>query len=261
METTKKSKLKKLLNALGNVLLGVFLVICIFSVVITLVSKKDVDGAAEIFGYQLRIVTSSSMDACEHTDVSNFKIKSIPVRSMVFVETVPDDPDEAKAWYDDLEEGDVLTFRYVYTTQVTITHRIVSKTENGRGGYIIKLEGDNKDDESGQLTQTIDTSEEDGVNYIIGKVTGSSYAIGVALSVLKSKLGIVLLIMIPCVLIISFEVARIVRILSADKKKVQAEESARKDNELAELRRQIELLQKQNNSAEANAKEPEGETN
>lgn len=244
METVKKSKMKKLFDALGNVLLIIFLIIAILSVVVTLVSKKDVDGAAELFGYQFRIVTSSSMGASEHTDVSNFKIKSIPIRSMVFIELVPDDESEAKAWYDELAVGDVLTFKYVYTTQVTITHRIVSKTDNGRGGYIIELEGDNKDDEDGQLTQVIDTSNTDSVNYIIGKVTGKSLVIGAALSVLKSKLGIILIIMLPCVFIISLEAAKIINVLTADKKKRQAEESERKDNELAELRRQLEELQK-----------------
>ena len=248
MEKTKDSKMKKLLDTLGNILLGVFLAICIFSVIVTLVSKKDVDGAAEIFGYQFRVVTSSSMEASEYTDVSAYDIKSIPIRSMVFIELVPDDEQKAAEWYEDIEVGDVLTFRYVYTTQVTITHRVTGKTDNGNGGYIIELEGDNKADKDGQLTQTIDTSNEGGVNYIIGKVVGKSYAIGAALSALKSKLGIVLIIIVPCFFIISFEVAKIVKVLTTEKKKLLAEENARRDNELEELRRQIALLQKQSTS-------------
>ena len=96
------------------------------------------------------------------------------------------------------------------------------------------------------LRQVIDTSDENGVNYVVGKVKGRSLAVGAALSVLKSKVGILLIIMLPCAFIIAVEVGKIIRVLTADKKKRQAEESERKDNELAELRRQIELLQKQN---------------
>ena len=66
-----------------------FLALCIFAVVITAASKKDVDGAAEIFGYQIRIAASDSMAKCDMTDVSEYRIKSIPLRSMVFVRMVP----------------------------------------------------------------------------------------------------------------------------------------------------------------------------
>ena len=262
MEKIKRSVFKRILNTAGNILLGFFLVICIFTLLLTLTAKKDIDGTAEIFGYQLRIVTSSSMEASEYTDVSAYDIKSIPIRSMVFVKLAPDDEAERQKWYDSLEVGDVLTFRYVYTTQVTITHRITDKVPNGEGGYIIYLEGDNKTDDNGQLSQEINTSEVNVANYIIGKVTGKSYLFGVGLSLLKSKLGIILLIMLPCVFIISFEVAKIIKTVSSDRKKRNEEEIAKKDDELAELRRQLELLQKQSNAENnkaAKSEDAEGE--
>ena len=37
--------------------------------------------------------------------------------------------EEAKAWYADLKVGDVLTFKYVYVRQETITHRIIDIEE------------------------------------------------------------------------------------------------------------------------------------
>ena len=121
-----KAKAKKISSIVLSVLMYVFIAICLVTVFITVSSKKDTDGAAEIFGYQMRVVTSDSMAKSEYTDVSNFKIKDIPIRSMIFIDTVPDDPEKADEWYRDLKVGDVLTFRYVYTTQVTITHRITS---------------------------------------------------------------------------------------------------------------------------------------
>ena len=90
-----KTKMKKIGKIALDVLVYIFLAICIFSVFITVLSKRDNDGAAEIFGYQMRVVTSSSMEKCELTDVSKFEIKDIPVRSMIVVKVVPDDHDEA----------------------------------------------------------------------------------------------------------------------------------------------------------------------
>ena len=68
----KKSKAKKIGNIVLSVLTYVFLAICILAVLLTVLSKRDSDGAAEIFGYQFRVVTSDSMGECEFTDVSEF---------------------------------------------------------------------------------------------------------------------------------------------------------------------------------------------
>ena len=151
-------RIKKIGKVALDVLLYIFLAICIFCVILTVFSRRDADGAVEIFGYQMRVVTSESMAKCELTDVSAYEIKDIPLRSMVFVQVMPEDDAEAEQWYRDLKVGDVLTFRYVYTTQVTITHRVTAITEKETGGFIIELAGDNKNDENGQLYQSIDTS-------------------------------------------------------------------------------------------------------
>lgn len=250
-----REKLKKVGKVAMDVLTYIFLAICIFTVLITILSKKDVDGAAEVFGYQMRVVTSDSMSECEFTDVSEFQIKDIPLRSMIFVKVMPDDPLKADEWYRGLQEGDVLTFRYVYTTQVTITHRVVSITEKETGGFVIDLAGDNKNSESDQLYQTIDTSIPNNTNYVIGKVVGQSYILGVIMSFLRQPLSIVFIIIVPCFIIILVEVSKILKVLSADRKKREQEEKAKKDNELEELRRKLAELENQNNQNQA-APEP-----
>ncbi len=240
-----KTKIKKIGKIALDVLLYIFLAICIFSVFVTVLSKRDSDGAAEVFGYQMRVVTSDSMSESEFTDVSNYKIKDIPIRSMVFVKVMPDDPAEADEFYRSLKVGDVLTFRYVYTTQVTITHRITSITEKETGGFVIELAGDNKSSEDGQLTQVIDTSIPNNTNYVIGKVTGQAYLIGLIMSFLMQPVGIILLIIVPCFIIILLEVLKIAKVLGADKKKREQEEKEKKDNELEELRRKLAELEKE----------------
>lgn len=241
-------KAKKIVSIASNVLLYLFLAICIFSVLVTVFSKKDADGAAEIFGYQMRVVTTDSMAKCELTDVSDFKIKSLPVGTLLFIKTMPQDEAEADEWYSSLEAGDVLTFKYVYDRQVTITHRITEISEKPGGGYIIRLEGDNKNSDSDQLTQVIDTSIVGNTNYVIGEVTAKSFLLGFVINLLKSPVGIIFILIIPCLIIIFLEIIKIVGVFSADKKQRAAEEAARKDKELEELRLRLAKLE---NSSEA----------
>lgn len=250
-----KVKTKKILNVVFNVILYTLIAVCLFCVMVTVFSKKDSDGAVELFGHQARVVTTDSMDKCELTDVSDFKIKSIPANSMVFIDTVPEDEAAANEWYSKLEVGDVLTFRYVYTTQITITHRITAISPNDNGGYIISLEGDNKSSASNQLAQVIDTSAEDSMNYVVGKVTGQSKVLGVVVSFLKNPFGLIFLIIVPCVIIIAYEVVKIFSVLNADKKKKAQEEAEKKDSELEELRRKLAELEKNAKSSESASEE------
>ena len=241
-------KLKKILNIVSNVLLYTFIAICIVGVILTITAKKDADGTATIFGMQMRVVISPSMEKCDKTDVSGYDIKDIPVNSLVFIETVPEDKAKADAWYDALEEGDVLTFKYVYTRQETITHRI-TKIEKTNSGYIIELEGDNKNSDSGVLTQVIDTSD-DSYNYVIGKVVGQSYPIGLFLSALKTPLGLILIVIIPAMAIMIFEVVKIIKMYSDEKKKKDEDEKAQQQNELDELRRRLAELESDKSASE-----------
>ena len=196
-----------------------------------------------MFGYQFRIVTSDSMAACEFTDVSEFEIKDIPLRSMLFVQTMPENKEEHDDWYRGLKVGDVLTFRYVYINQVTITHRITAITEKETGGFLIELAGDNRTSETGQLNQTIDTSVPNNTNYIIGKVTGQAKLLGALMTFLMEPLGIILLIILPCAVIVMFEAIKIYKVITEEKRSRAKEENDEKENELEELRRRLAELE------------------
>lgn len=240
-----KNRMKKIWKTFSSVVMYIFLILCVFTVFITVSARRATDGAAEIFGYQMRIVVSDSMAKCEHTDVSDFDIKSIPVKSMVFVKTMPKDKDKHDDWYRDLEVGDVLTFRYVYTTQETITHRVISINEKETGGFIIELKGDNTGSEDGALVQTIDTSVPNNMNYVVGKVTGQSYLIGLIISFLMTPLGMVLVIMVPCFIIILLEVLKIINMFNESKKQRENAAAEQTERELAELKEKLAMLEAQ----------------
>ncbi len=244
-------KVKKILNIVVNVLTYVFFAICLFALALSITAKRDADGAVTVFGMQARIVVSDSMAKSDRTDVSEFEIKDIPVRSMVFIELVPEDEKEADAWYAKLVKGDVLTFRYLYVQQETITHRITHIEEKATGGYIIDLEGDNKASDANTLTQRIDTSLTDSPNYVVGKVVGQSFPLGLLLTALKSPVGIVCIVIVPSVIIAIFEVIRIVNAVNEDKKKKDRETQQKRDEEFEEMKRKLELLEQQANATSA----------
>ncbi|MBO5316283.1 MAG: hypothetical protein J6B48_07640 [Clostridia bacterium] len=246
----KKINYKKIGKIAYNLVMYLFLGLCAVALVLTVTAKRSSDGAAEIFGYQLRTVLTPSMEKCDETDVSDFGIKSIPQNSMVLVQSVPEDEMEAEKWYSELRVGDVLTFRYVYVTQITITHRITSITAKDSGGYIIELAGDNKSSDTSQLYQTIDTSDKTSPNFVLGKVTAVFSVIGFIVSLLKKPIGLVFIVIIPCFIIILLEILKILGAYNAEKQKRNKEEAKKKDDELEELKKRLAALEKREETEE-----------
>lgn len=257
IDKNHKSKVNKVLSIAGNVFTVLVAILAFFVVAVTVTAKRDSDGTATVFGLQLRFVKSGSMEKCDLTDVSGYKIKSIPVKSCIFIEVVPEDENARAEWYKKLEVGDVLTFKYTYASQETITHRIVSLDEKTNGGFVITLEGDNKSDKTNVGQQVIDTTTEKiGVsrNYVIGKVVGQSYLLGLAVYALSKPICVLFLIVIPCVVIIILQVQRIVRVTHEDKAVRTADDGANaltgtpgapddRDKEIEELKKRIAELE------------------
>ncbi len=237
-----KSTIKRVFRIVFDILTYLFFALCICALFLSVTAKKDADGAVNLGGKQMRVVVSNSMEKCDQTDVSDYEIKDIPIKSMLFIDLVPKEEKEAEKWYADLKEGDVLTFRYLYVRQETITHRITKITPKQTGGYVIDLEGDNKSANVDTLAQTIDTSLTDSPNYVLGKVTGQSYALGLLVTAVKSPVGIVCIIIIPCAIIAIFEIIRLVNALTESKRQKEREEQRKKDEEFEEMKRQLELL-------------------
>ena len=256
---TTKQKVLRVLQIAGDVLFCLIIAFALFVLIISVSAKRDADGTANVFGYQLRFVRSGSMEKCDRTDVSGYKIKSIPVKSCVFIKKAPapEDQQALNEWCSALSVGDVLTFQYSkYVSDPkkniqdkVITHRIV-KIEPKEGGYIITLEGDYKNDTGSVEQQVIDTTKADGLDYIIGKVEGQSYFLGLCVYALKSPIGLIFIIIVPCMIIIAYEVIKIITVLNKDKKDRQQQEKTAKEDEIALLRKQLEELQKSGVTAE-----------
>lgn len=260
---TVKFKVKKAFSITLNVILYIFLAFSVFMLIFSLASR-GADGAVNLFGYEARMVVSSSMEKSENSvDVSGYEIQDLKVRTMVFIDKVPQDAEEARQWYSELKVGDVLTFKYVMgSSQEVITHRIIDIAPT-KTGYIIKLQGDNRSEGSTVSTQTIYTSSEDYpnqnamYNFVLGKVVGNSNLLGFFVYSVRQPLGISFIIIIPCAIIIIWQIVRIFSVFSEDRKKKaeakikDAEQKAEKEakeresqaQELEELKRRLAELE------------------
>lgn len=246
MAQSKNPKAKKAISIIGNVFLYLFIAICVLMVISTIITKKKGEDAVTVLGYQMRVVMSPSMEESDKTDVSEFKIKSIDVKSMVFIKTVPKNEQKKEEFYKSITEGDVLTFQYSEYAgdpdkEVVVTHRVIEKTQI-EGGYIIKLAGDNYDGE--RIIEQIDTTK-NGPDYVIGRVTGQSKVFGWLAYSLKQWYGLVFIIILPCLIMIVYQVISLSGYYSNEKNKKSLEEQKRQKETIDSQKEELEELKAQ----------------
>ena len=264
---TNKVTAKKIIAIVLDVLLYTFLALAIVVVALTIMSKvaqkDDPNGAPNLFGYEMRYVETGSMEP------------EYPVNTMVFIERAPENYEDSIKWFENVKGGDVLTFKYREAgQQIVITHRVISKEYNAekypddskhageeKGGYVIKLVGDNDGGDDEAMEQIIYTyahyndmadAEDQLRGQVIGKVVGQNLVLGTIVTTLKQPLGMVLIIIVPCLIVIIIEVIRIVKVLNSEKnekaKKTQEEQQEKLDRQNSEielLKQQLALLQQQ----------------
>lgn len=182
-------------------------------------------GSFDFSDTDVKIVVSGSMDG-EPRD--QFEIRTIPIRSMVFIHKVPYG-DPVGDFYSSLEIGDVLTFNYVHPAtheMMVVTHRIIAIDES-HGTFTYTLKGDSAaDDPTNGSVQVVSSDSGD----VIGKVVGVSPALGQLVVFLSTWTGKVCLIIIPCMILIVSECLSIFRAIRTDKEEgTDAEEGAEED--------------------------------
>lgn len=137
----------------------------------------NVQGRDSLAGYQLYRVVSGSMSP------------AIKTGSVVLVRSV--DPE-------DIRVGDVITYRGPVTDQL-ITHR-VAEILPGKLSFVTRGDANSVNDPN-----PIEASQ------IVGKVDGNIPFLGYLLGVLKTKLGLLLLVFIPGVSLLGYELYNLLR--------------------------------------------------
>ncbi len=230
-----KRKVAKIIgNSVFYTILGLLTVFAAFSITSRITGGRIGDS-------QYLVVISGSMDGERQEE---YPIKTIPVKSLIKVDLIKDG--QEKEFYSSLKKGDVLTFNYASLNNVTITHRIIEDPLLLSDGttYQIKLKGDAVE---GNEIQTLYSDGRTGE--VIGKVSFVSLPLGQMYFFMSSKMGTLVLVILPCSAVCIYEIAKIVYILSENKRK-KKEEAAQavtssKDKEIEELKAKLEAMQKQ----------------
>lgn len=115
----------------------------------------------------------------------------------------------------DYSEGDVITFRKM--EDEIITHRIIKRLEDGT---TFKTKGDANEDEDIFVTQK---------NSIIGRAMFTIPYFGYLINFSKTKLGIILIFILPATYLITEEIIKIKRELK--RKSDEAKQPIKQDNE------------------------------
>lgn len=228
MQEEAKEKKKRTKGDIASLVILIVLAVIlvpIFAINLTLIIKGSIDPDVppDVFGVAPMAVTTGSMDGDE--------ADSFAEGALIFVRILDEEEKQA------LQEGDIVTFR---TNGAYVTHRIV--TVNTVDGAVVSVttKGDANNANDGAIL----------LENVVGLCTGSVAGMGSFAMFLQTPVGIVVVIGIPVLLYIAYDVTRITlnnrRIKAAEAAK-QVEKESEKDEEIRRLR---ELLAEKDGAAE-----------
>ena len=198
-----RSRHKGFFSIFGNILFVVILLV-MAGLSFFLIQSRITGGAPQIAGYQIYIVLSDDMSP------------EIRAGSLAFVSEI--EPQE-------LAVGDIITFQSPDDPSALATQRLVEVKKDNDLGFVTR----------GDAGNTADISPVPSDN-VVGKVTGSVPYAGYPLDFVQTSQGLILLIFIPGVLIIAFEVNKIIKHMSPGKDNNRSKGSSN-HNRLAESER------------------------
>lgn len=181
-----KSRVLKWGGNLATVILAALMLVTAYCAV-----TSKMTGVPQVFGLQMYEVLSGSMEPIISTGSVIFDKPNVDAKS--------------------LKAGDVITYKTLDDDKILITHRIIEvKQENGAPAFLTK--GDANDAQDPELIP--------GAN-VVGQYSNITIPLlGFYLNFLKSKMGIILLIIVPgALLIVSTMVGLFREILKVEKNK------------------------------------------
>lgn len=163
------------------------------AILLTVLTFQMRDGRATLFGHELRLVQTGSMEPSVHAG------------DIVFIKTANGSHDFVAS----LTEGDIITFFAGGAT--VVTHRIVGISQGE--DIIITAHGDAAEENE---VQTVREDE------IIGKVTYTSHVLGFIVRTLRTPVGMIFCIIVPASIVIVMEICRIVSLCKKKRKYYEA---------------------------------------
>lgn len=176
-----RGRFKGFFSIFGNVVFVVLLLV-MAGLSFFLIQSRVSGGVPQVAGYQMYIVLSGSMSP------------EFDSGSLVFVREK--EPEQ-------LVVGDIITFRSINDPDSLTTHRIVEVQRDDGLRFITRGDANNVND---PIPVPADS--------VVGQVTGDVPYVGYLLNFVQTPQGLVLLIFVPGVLIILFELNKIFRYLT-----------------------------------------------
>jgi len=176
-----RGRFKGFFSIFGNVVFVVLLLV-MAGLSFFLIQSRVTGGVPQVAGYQMYIVLSGSMSP------------EFDTGSLVFVREK--EPEQ-------LVVGDIITFRSINDPDSLTTHRIVEVQRDDGLRFITRGDANNVNDPNPVPADNV-----------VGLVTGDVPYVGYLLNFVQTPQGLVLLIFVPGVLIILFELNKIVRYLT-----------------------------------------------
>lgn len=185
------SAIRSLFVLLGNIFF-VFLILLVACMVFFLIQNKISGGVPKVFGHQMYIVLSGSMNPTFDTG------------STVFVK--PREPEEIKP-------GDIITFTGLDDKRSLTTHRVVDidRTDSQNIQFITK----------GDANEVTDPSPV-SADRLVGTVSFSIPYLGYLLNYGQTKQGMLVLVIVPAVFLILTELHKLYALAKMSKEEEEA---------------------------------------
>lgn len=174
----KSGGLNKAANIIGNVIFALLLLM-MATLSIFLIQSRISGGAPQVAGYQMYIVLSGSMNP------------EFDTGSLAFVKETP--PEQ-------IVVGDIITFRSSSGSDSLTTHRVVEVMREQGLQFVTRGDANNVNDPNPVPAENI-----------VGRVTGSVPYLGYLFNFVQTRQGLILLIFVPGVLIIVYELGKILK--------------------------------------------------
>lgn len=214
MKNFNKEKVANIKNAIRFITTVLMYSICLIMIIVFLVFVINFIDKQ----HNLKNGTNKKDLFSAYTIVSPSMVPAINVLDVVVSMRV-NDPE-------DLEKGDIITFNstdYRYSG-VLVTHRIVDIEKTSSGEYLFTTKGDNNNTQD---------SSRISFNEIYGRVLFRIPKIGYIQYYLSSILGWVAIIIVPAVMIIGYDIYKLIKTLNSnDKNKTKEDKKDNRDEKI-----------------------------
>lgn len=202
-EVAKKTKSKgKLISKIITGIFATLVLILLISQVVGAITSKNNYGVPNLFGKQILVILTDSMEPAYKVDEAIF-VNKVDLKTLK-ASTTP----EAK-------DGDTITF-YDPQNKIVITHRIIEVIEREDGGIDFRTLGDNLNAQTCLARYngpcTIANADYVKGENVLGVVVGKSAFYGQVINATKKPETILIVSVIPLIFVFASSVADIIKI-------------------------------------------------